>query len=49
MPDGWEGPFEVVKKLNDVNYEIKVGSGKKGNCVYHINLLRAYEEPKNVA
>ena len=44
----WEGPFEVLSKVSPVDYEIKVHSGKRGKRVYHINLLRAYDEPENV-
>lgn len=38
--DHYEGPFEVLRKINDVNYEIKRG---RHNQVLHVNRLkRAY-------
>ena len=36
----WQGPFEVVRKVSRVNYEIKVKGKKK---VFHINMLKKYE------
>ena len=35
----WEGPFKILRKLSNVNYEIDTDKGKK---VYHINLLRKW-------
>ncbi|KAM7310057.1 uncharacterized protein ISCGN_007017 [Ixodes scapularis] len=37
----WKGPFPVVARKNDVNYEFDVGGKKK---VFHINMLKRYEE-----
>ena len=35
----WRGPFEVVEKISDCNYKIKVGHKAK---VYHMNMLKQY-------
>ena len=37
----WQGPFIVEKKLNDFDYQVKVGTKTK---IYHINLLKEYIE-----
>ncbi|KMQ89530.1 enzymatic polyprotein endonuclease reverse [Lasius niger] len=40
LTDQYDGPFEIIRKLSDVNYEIKRG---KRNQVLHVNKLkRAY-------
>ena len=39
----WKGPFTIIRKLNDVDYEIRVG-GNKGVKSYHVNMLRKWEE-----
>ena len=40
LTDQYEGPFEVIRRINDVNYEIKRG---RRNQILHINKLkRAY-------
>ena len=41
----WKGPFEVVEAVNKMDYRVKVGNKVK---VYHINLLKKYEERQNV-
>ena len=37
----WKGPFEVVRKINNLNYVIRLGDSEK---VYHINMLKKYYE-----
>ncbi|XP_060075036.1 uncharacterized protein LOC132554744 [Ylistrum balloti] len=37
----WKGPYRVIRKVTDVNYEISVG-GRRGRVIYHVNLLRKY-------
>lgn len=45
----WDGPYEVISKVNEVNYQIRIHGGKRGSRTYHVNLLRKWEEPTNVA
>ncbi|XP_076043783.1 uncharacterized protein LOC143026884 [Oratosquilla oratoria] len=35
----WQGPFEVVKHLSDLNYLVQVGPDQKR---FHINMLKKY-------
>ncbi|XP_076047435.1 uncharacterized protein LOC143028970 [Oratosquilla oratoria] len=39
----WQGPFEVVKRLNDLNYLVQVGPDQKR---FHINMLKKYYTPQ---
>ncbi|XP_070576339.1 uncharacterized protein [Ptychodera flava] len=40
----WQGPFTVVRKVSNVDYEIERGGRRKPKRVYHINMLRAWKE-----
>ena len=41
----WQGPYVVQKKINDVNYQIDLGSKKRNRFhVFHINMLRLWYE-----
>lgn len=37
----WKGPFVVLQKRNDVDYEVDVNNKTK---LFHINMLKKYEE-----
>ena len=39
----WQGPYEVKKKISDLNYVIEVCGRDK---VYHINMLKLYVSPE---
>ena len=41
MTATWKGPFQIVRKLSDVNYQVNVGA-RRGLVTYHINLLKRY-------
>ena len=41
---GWKGPYEVVEKLSQLYYRIKVGRKVK---TFHINMLKQYIEREN--
>jgi hypothetical protein len=42
MTATWKGPFGIVRKLSDVNYQVNVGA-RRGLVTYHINLLKRYK------
>ncbi|KAL3865773.1 hypothetical protein ACJMK2_043128 [Sinanodonta woodiana] len=42
MKAQWQGPYRVVRKINDVNYQVSV-PGRRGTVTYHVNLLRKYK------
>lgn len=37
----WKGPYEVVRKLNKVDYVIRVGDVEK---TYHVNMLKQFKD-----
>lgn len=38
----WRGPFEVLKRIGEYNYEISMGQRK--NTIMHINMLKKFNE-----
>ncbi|XP_075779243.1 uncharacterized protein LOC142827525 [Pelodiscus sinensis] len=40
----WQGPFEVVRKIGPVDYEVRLPGRRKDLRVYHVNLLKAWRE-----
>jgi hypothetical protein len=47
MTATWKGPFRIVRKLSDVNYQVNVGA-RRGLVTYHINLFKNTCFPKQV-
>jgi len=45
LQSNWEGPFEIVKKLNDVVYCIRKSSKHK-NKIVHLDRLATFHERK---
>lgn len=40
----WQGPYEAIEKVGNVNYHIWVPG--QGVRLYHVNLLKAWQEPE---
>ena len=40
----WQGPYQVVRRMGAVNYEIKVGGPRKKMKIFHVNMLRQWHE-----
>ena len=40
----YHGPYEVVKKVNDLNYVVKTPDRRKATQLCHINMIKAYHE-----
>lgn len=40
----WEGPAEVVQRLSDTNYLVRMPGRRKTQQIYHSNLLKPYRE-----
>ena len=45
----WQGPYPVVRKLSDLDYEINVGKKRKTFKVFHVNLLKPWKNRKEIA
>ena len=44
LKEVWSGPWEVVERLNKVNYWVKLVNGKGKAKVVHVNTLKRYLE-----
>ncbi|CAM4327748.1 unnamed protein product, partial [Lepidochelys olivacea] len=44
----WEGPFKVVKQLNEVNYVVELSNRAHHRRVYHVNMMKPYYARGNV-
>ena len=42
----WRGPFEIVRKLNSVDYMIRIGDKER---VFHVNMLKKFHERTSVS
>ncbi|XP_044860608.1 uncharacterized protein LOC123363556 [Mauremys mutica] len=40
----WQGPYEVLRRLGPVTYEIRQPGRRKQKQIYHINLLKPWRE-----
>ncbi|CAJ0964630.1 unnamed protein product [Ranitomeya imitator] len=40
----WQGPYEVVEKLGEVNYKIHQPGRRKPFQVYHVNLIKPWQD-----
>ena len=41
----WCGPYPVMKKASDVNYEVRLTDGWRRNRIFHVNILREWHSP----
>ena len=41
----WHGPYPVVSRRGDVNYEVDMGDKRKRQRVFHVNMLQKWHEP----
>eukprot|EP00731_Ephydatia_muelleri_P022289 Em0014g880a len=44
----WKGPYPVVKRVSDVLYEIDMIGTRKRHRVFHINMLKRWNEVKSL-
>ncbi|KAI8498470.1 hypothetical protein Bbelb_236720 [Branchiostoma belcheri] len=45
----WRGPYTILEKMNKVDYKVDTGRSTKRVRVYHVNLLRPWEQPMQIA
>ena len=45
----WQGPYEVVRRCGKVNYEVRMSDRRKQHRVFHVNMLREWYPPVEVA
>lgn len=44
----WIGPYKVLQRIGNVNYQVRREGGKKKEIVNHNNLRHFYERPDNL-
>ena len=44
----WQGPYQVLRQVGRVTYELYMPSRRKRKNIYHINLLRKWHEEETV-
>ena len=44
----WVGPYTVLRKMSDVDYEVETPGRRKEKKIYHVNLLKPFYEPNAV-
>ncbi len=44
----WQGPFEVTRRVGDLNYEVVRSDRSRAHQVYHLNLLKKWSEVESV-
>ncbi|XP_066430860.1 vomeronasal type-2 receptor 26-like [Eleutherodactylus coqui] len=40
----WQGPYEIVEKVDDVNYRVQQQGKRKPYQVYHVNLIKPWKD-----
>ena len=38
----WQGPYQVIKKIGNVNYQIDIHDCRKRKRIFHVNMLRPW-------
>ena len=44
LDDAWEGPYEVIRKISNTNYEIAVPHRRAKTKIVHINNLKTWKQ-----
>ena len=44
----WKGPYNVIRKVGKVNYELEMTDGGKGRKLFHVNMLKKWNEPEEM-
>ncbi len=44
----WQGPFEVTRRIGDLNYEVVRTDRNGAHQIYHLNLLKKWSEAESV-
>ena len=44
----WQGPYRVLSRVSDVNYEVHMPDKRKRKAIYHINMLKKWHSPEDI-
>ena len=42
LSDIWDGPYEIIRKITDLTYELAVPSRRSKRMVAHVNMLKTW-------
>ena len=42
----WHGPYEVIRVIGKVNYEIEMPEQRRKRVIFHINMLKKWQTPE---
>ena len=45
----WQGPYSIIKPVGKVTYEVDMHDRRKQKRVFHVNMLKKWETPTDVA
>ena len=45
----WQGPYQIVKKVGEVNYQVDMHDKRKRKRILHVNMLRPWCMPNEVS
>ena len=43
----WQGPYEIVERIGEVNYRLQQPGRRKPTQLYHVNLLKPWRSPSS--
>lgn len=46
LDDIWEGPYEIIRKISSVTYELAEPCRRTKSMVAHVNMLKAWHTPE---
>lgn len=44
----WNGPYKVMGRVSEVDYEVQTPGRRREKKVYHVNLLKKWQNPETV-
>ena len=44
----WNGPYKVMRRVSEVDYEVQTPGRRREKKVYHVNLLKKWQNPETV-
>ena len=44
----WNGPYKVMRRVSEVDYEVQTPGRRREKKVYHVNLLKKWQKPETV-
>ena len=42
----WQGPYRVLRRVREVNYEVYMSDKRKRRAILHINMLKKWHQPE---